>query len=178
MKPVAETIAALGTPVFMHTVGEGSSPSAVIARWRHRGAEIDIAASDTVRVAISLQNGQHVREQRGNAASRANITAGSVSVLPAHERTKIAIQGEADILQIFLRETFLEAAVEGQFCCLALFNSHDSELQAAAMQLFVAATRGDPDDSLLLESGVHRMAARLLGHGDHQPPAPTHGGLA
>jgi AraC family transcriptional regulator len=46
------------------------------------------------------------------------------------------------------------------------------------MQIFVAATRGDPDDSLLLESGVHRIAARLLDHGDHQSPGPRHGGLA
>jgi len=102
MKPVAETITALGVPVFMHTVGDGSSPSAVIARWRHSGAEIDIGASDIVRVAISLQDGQHVQVQTDKAASRANIKAGSVSVLPSHQRTKVAIQGEADILQIFL----------------------------------------------------------------------------
>jgi AraC family transcriptional regulator len=178
MKPVAETIAALGAPVFMHTVGDGSSPSAVIARWRHSGAEFDISAWDTVRIAISLQSGAHVRMQMDKAASRANIRAGSVSVLPAHQRTKVAIHGEADTLQIFLRETFLDAAVEGQFACLALFNSHDSELQAAAMQLFVAATRGDPDDPLLLESAVHRIAARLLYHSRHKPLGPTRGGLA
>jgi AraC family transcriptional regulator len=59
MKLVAETIAALGAPVFMRTMGEESSPSAVIARWRHSGAEIDIGASHTVRVAMSLQTGQH-----------------------------------------------------------------------------------------------------------------------
>ena len=46
------------------------------------------------------------------------------------------------------------------------------------MQLFVAATRGDPDDSLLLESGVRRVAARLLDRGDRQPPGPARGGLA
>ena len=179
MKPVAETIATFGVPVFMHTMGDGSSPSAVIARWRHAGGEIDISASDTVRFAISLQDGQYVRVQRGKAASSANLKIGSVSVVPAHERTKMAIRGETDVLVIFLRETFLDAAVEGKFSCSALFNSHDSELRAAAMQLFVAATRGDPDDSLLLESGVHRLAARLLvDHGDHLTPAPARGGLA
>jgi AraC family transcriptional regulator len=178
MKPVAETIDALGAPVFLHTVGEGSSTNAVIARWRHGDAEVDIRPSDTLRVAISLQDGQHVHHQAGNAASRANIKVGSVSVMPAHQCTRIAIRGEADILQIFLRETFLDAALEGQFARLALFNSHDNELQAAAMQLFVAATRGDPDDPLLLESGVHRMAARLLDHADHQRPRPVSGGLA
>lgn len=176
MKAVAETIAALGAPVFMHTVGNDPSPSAMIARWRHGGAELDFSPSDTVRVAISLQGGQQVRQQTGIAVSHGNIRVGSVSVLPAHQRTQVAIQGEADMLQIFLRETFLDAAVDGQFACLALFNSHDSELQAAAMQLFVAATRGDPDDSLLLESGVHRIAARLQNHRE-QALRPARGGL-
>jgi AraC family transcriptional regulator len=177
MKPVAETIAALGAPVFMHAVGERASPSVVVARWRHSGAEIDIGASDVVRVAVSLQDGQNVRLQTGNVASRANVKVGGVGVMPAHQRTQIAIQGEADILQIFLRETVLDAAVDGKFACLASFNSHDSELQAAAMQLFVAAARGDPDDSLLLESGVHRIAARLLDHRERQVPQPARGGL-
>jgi AraC family transcriptional regulator len=178
MKPLAETIAALGAPVFMHWVGHESSPSAVIARWRHGGGDVDIGASDTVRVVISLQDGPQVRHETSEATLRAIINVGSVTVLPAHERTKMTINGEADVLQIFLRETLLRAAVERRFACLALFNSHDSELQAAAMQIFVAGTRGDPDDSLLLESGVHRIAARLLDDGDHETPGPAQGGLA
>jgi AraC family transcriptional regulator len=177
MKPVAETIAALGAPVFIHAVGERASPGVVVARWRHSGAEVDIGASDVVRVAVSLQDGQNVRLQTGNVASRANVKVGGVGVMPAHQRTQIAIEGEADILQIFLRETVLDAAVDGRFACLASFNSHDSELQAAAMQLFVAAARGDPDDSLLLESGVHRIAARLLDHRERQVPQQARGGL-
>jgi hypothetical protein len=62
--------------------------------------------------------------------------------------------------------------------CLALSNSHDSELQAAEMQLFVAATRGAPDNSFLLESGVRRIAARLFDRGERQSPGPARGGLA
>jgi AraC-like DNA-binding protein len=178
MKPVAEAIAALGAPVFMHAVGAGSSPNAVIARWRHRGAEFDVSPSDTVSIAVSMQDvRQHVWQLTGQAARRAAIGAGSLSVLPAHEGIKVSAHGEADVLRIFLRETFLNAAVEEQFACLALFNSHDSELQAAVMQLFVGATRGDPDDSLLIESGVHRIATRLLDPDGRLPAGPVRGGL-
>ena len=46
------------------------------------------------------------------------------------------------------------------------------------MQIFVAATRGEPDDALLLESGIHRIAARLLDRTSHGPIQPTQGGLA
>jgi AraC family transcriptional regulator len=178
MKPVAEAITALGAPVFMHAVGDGSSPNAVIARWRHHGAEFDVSPSDTVSIAVSMQDVRHVWQLTGEAARRATIGAGSLSVLPAHEGIKVSVQGEADVLRIFLRETLLDAAVEEQFACLALFNSHDSELQAAAMQLFVAATRGDPDDSLLIESGVHRIAVRLVDRSGRMPSGPVRGGLA
>jgi AraC family transcriptional regulator len=177
--PVAETIAAVGPPVFMHTVGETSSPSAVIARWRHGGGEFNIGASDFVRVSLNLQDGGLIRHQIGAGTPHAHISAiGSVSITPARQRTQIAIQGQADVLHIFLREAFLESVVDGQLDCRALFDSHDSELQAGAAQLFVSGTRGEADDSLLLESGVHHIAGRLMNHGERRPPEPARGGLA
>jgi AraC-like DNA-binding protein len=179
MKPVAETIAAVGPPVFMHSIGEKASPNAMIARWRHSGGDFDIGASDIVSVVVNLQDGVPVRHRIGDSAPRAHVAAvGSVSVTPAHQRTQISVRGQADVLQLFLRESFLETALEAPFDCLPLFNSHDSELQAAAMQLFVSATRGDPDDLLLLESSVRRIAARLLDRGDPRSAQPAHGGLA
>jgi AraC family transcriptional regulator len=178
MKPLAETIAAVGAPLFMHTVGRASSPVAVIARWRHGDVETDISPSDTIRIVVSLQDGQHARVQTGGVACSANIYAGNVSVQPGYERIKVSLRGAADILQIFLREDVLDAAVEGKFACLGLFHSHDSELRAAAMQLFVAATRGDPDDSLLIDSGIHRIAARIQDDRAHQQAQPARGGLA
>jgi AraC family transcriptional regulator len=179
MKALAETIAAVGKPMFLHSLGEESSPKAVVARWRHSGGDFDIAASDIVSVVVNLQDGVPVRHKTGDWAPHAHVAAvGSVTVTPAHQRTQISVRGQADVLQLFLRESFLEAALETPFDCLPLFGSHDSELQAAAIQLFVAATRGEPDDSLLLESGIHRIAARLLDRTSHGPSQPTRGGLA
>jgi AraC-like DNA-binding protein len=178
MTPFNQAKAAVGPPVFLQTVGDLPAPDAMIARWRHNGAEVDIDPSDIIQVAVNLQDGVPVRHRTGDAAAGAYVAAvGSVTVLPAHTRTKIAIRGPADVLQVFLRESFLKAAAGGQFDCMALFNSHDGELRAAAMQLFVAATRGDPDDSLLLESGVHRIAARLRNLGAHQASGRAPGGL-
>jgi AraC family transcriptional regulator len=178
MTPVADTIAAVGLPVFMQSMGEQSSPSAVVARFRHGGGKFDIRPSDIVQVTFNLQDGVPIRRQTGSAPLHACVAAaGSVSMIPARQRTQMEIQGQADILQIFLRETFLEHAVDGEFSCSAFFNSRDSELQAAAMQVFVAATRGDPDDSLLLESGIRRLGAGLLNHGRRRPPETARGGL-
>src|SRR3984957_7461232 len=179
MTPFNQAKAAVGPPVFLQTVGDLSAPDAMIARWRHNGVELGIDPAAITRVVVNLQAGVPVRHRTGHAAAGAYVAAvGSVTVLPAHTRTKIAIRGPADVLQVFLRESFLKAAAGGQFDCMALFNSHDGELRAAAMQLAVAATRSDPDDLLLLESGVHRIAARLRNLGAHQASGRAHGGLS
>src|ERR1700683_1415808 len=118
MTPVADTIAAVGLPVFLQSMGEQSSPSAVVARFRHGGGKFDIRPSDIVQVTFNLQDGVPIRRQTESAPSHACVApVGSVSMIPAHQRTKMEIQGQADILQIFLRETFLENAVDGEFSC-------------------------------------------------------------
>jgi AraC family transcriptional regulator len=81
MKPPAETIAAVGAPVFMRSVGEKSSPSAVVARFRHGGGKFDIRLSDIVQVTFNLQHGVPIRRQTGSGALHAHVAAvGSVSM--------------------------------------------------------------------------------------------------
>jgi AraC family transcriptional regulator len=179
MVPFDQIKAAAGPPVFLQTVGNLAAPDAMIARWRHDGADVDIDESDIVRVTVNLQDGVPLRRQAGDGASVAYVAAvGSVGVWPAHTRTHISSRGPSDILEISLRESFLNAAAGGQFDCTALHNSRDGELRAAAMQLVVAATRSDPDDLLLLEAGVRRLADSLLNHSGRRPQAHRSGGLA
>jgi AraC-like DNA-binding protein len=178
MTPFDQVKAAVGPPVFLETVGDLAAPDALIARWRHNGADVDIDESDIIRVTVNLQDGVPLRRQTGDGASVAYVAAvGSVGVWPAHTRTHISSRGPADILEVSLRESFLNAAAGGQFDCMALHNAHDGELRAAAMQLVVAATRSDPDDFLLLEAGVHRIAARLQNLGAPQASGRARGGL-
>src|SRR4029078_11629866 len=91
--PVAEAVAAVGAPVFMHTVGDKSSPYATIARWQHSGGDFDIRPSDFVRIAMNLQDGVPVVERMGNRTPRARVAAiGCVTVTPTNERTQISVQ--------------------------------------------------------------------------------------
>src|ERR1700684_3355670 len=97
MKPLAEAIAAVGKPLLLHSVGEKSSPKAMVARFCHNGGDFDIAASDIVQVTINLQDGVPIRHKSGNAPPGSyNASVGNVSVMPAHQRTKIAVRGKAD----------------------------------------------------------------------------------
>ena len=55
---------------------------------------------------------------------------------------------------------------------------HDGVGMSLYAKIFVAATRGEPDDPLLLELGIYRIAARLLDRARHGPIQPAQGGLA
>src|ERR1700678_762737 len=69
LRPVADTIAVIGAPVCMRTVGDKSSPSAVIAGWRSRGGDFDISASDSLIVTMIVQaGGVTARHKLGKAA--------------------------------------------------------------------------------------------------------------
>jgi hypothetical protein len=74
----------------------------------HNTATTQSAASPDAHwtVAINLQDGHHARHHIGSAAFQAIPKVGCVSVLPADERVKVAIQGEADILAIFSARRF------------------------------------------------------------------------
>ncbi len=161
IEAVEETIGALGAPVLLRTVGPSLSPAATVARWRHGGAVIDIAPSDTVRLALSLIDGKHARDpsQGGSLADR--VLGGSVSVFSPQERIRVSVEGQADVLQIFLPSRFVKAAIGERFAGLPLVDLHDDRLQANLMQVLVGAARQDSDDHLLVEEGLHGLASRV-----------------
>jgi AraC family transcriptional regulator len=177
MKAVAETIAALGTPLFLNTVGNTNTPKATVARWRHNGFEATSSPSDTVRLIISLKSNLYAHHKSAAASRGGNINVGSVTFMPAALSTRVVVEGQSDVLHIFLQESILKAAASGGLKDVGVFDSHDSVLQSASMQLLVAARRGDPDDALLFETGVHHLAA-CLPQQYAEPAATTRGGMS
>lgn len=166
--------------MFMRAISLGCARPALVARWQHRDAEVDVAPSDTVRIVMSLQDGQRVHDRAAGLAPT-HIRAGSVTAFPAEARTRLMVEGRADVVQVFLPDAFIDRAAERSFARRALFNTHDGELQAAVMQLVVGAVRSDPDDALLLEASCHRIALRLLAHSDQAASrslVAARGGLA
>jgi hypothetical protein len=65
MKALEDMIAALGKPVFVRTLGAASEPTAAIARWRHGAAVVDVAPSNTIRLAMSLVSRRNARIRNG-----------------------------------------------------------------------------------------------------------------
>lgn len=154
-------MASLGRPLFLRTVGDPSSPIAAIARWQHDGAVINVAASNTLRLVVSLRDGQRVRGEAGAKVAADRVRVGSISLFPASEDTRLEVEGSADTLQIFLRSDRFAAILDDHFVAPTLFDSHDVGFQAAAMQVLTGAAGERPDDVLLLEAGLKRLMSRL-----------------
>ncbi len=150
---------------------------ALVARWQHGDAHVDLGTSDAVRVIISLRGGHVVRLGRGLGTSR-KIHAGSVSVFGAGATTDIEIEGKADVVQIFIDPARLNEVAGGDFVCVPSFDDHDPTLQAAALRLFVGAQAGEPDNELLLESTLSRIMDHLARRQASYPRARWIGGLA
>ena len=160
MKILADTIAALGRPTLIRAIGPGCRSRAWVARWQFGDAQIRLDTSDAVRVILSLRGG-HVLRQGGGAGSSQSIVAGSVSVFAAETTTDLEIEGDVDVVQIFIDPTCLDE-VTGGAACVAPFDYHDPELRAGALQLFVAAHGHDPDNELLMESALWRLVEHLV----------------
>ncbi len=179
MSALQDTIASLGAPALLRTLNYASTPVAAVARWRHDDVLVDVAPSDTVRLAVSLaDNGA------GRATAPRRVRVGSISIYPDYLPTRFALEGRSDILQIFLRKSALDNLADGAFVAPELFDSHDGQLQSAALQVLVGAVRSDPDDGLLIEQALHRIAGRLREHSDRRPAPrlrqcpPAYGGLS
>ena len=61
MKIVQQTIASLGSPMWIERLEQSYRSTAVIARWRHLNGRLRISTADAIRVCLSLSTGQHVR---------------------------------------------------------------------------------------------------------------------
>jgi AraC family transcriptional regulator len=156
---------------------------ATIARWQHGAAEVDIAPSDTIRLVLSLVDVRNVRNRLGSFRAD-RLRGGSISVFPPAEATRISVGGDADVLQILVKQSYAEAVLESHLAGPSMFDLRDDRMQAIVMQILVGSAQRGPDDALMVEEGLHCLARRI---GDHAtrlrvqqrtPVARKRGGLA
>lgn len=179
MQAVADTIAALGQPVLLRSVGSAAVPTTAIGRWRHGPAVVDVPPSDTIRLAMTLADGQRARA--GGAALLADrVHAGSISVFAPSRGGRVAVSGDADVLQLFMPREQMEALGGAPLASAALSGVRDGRLQAAVLRLLVAGARGGMDDALLVDESLVEIAHRLAcaAEGSSSTRKPSRGGLA
>ncbi len=180
MRALEDTIAALGAPVFIRTLGASSAPTAAIARWRHGAAVIDVAPSNTIRLAMSLVDGRNARARNGRMRDDRRH-GGSVSIFSPTGGACVEVSGEADVVQLFLDQTFAEAMLEARFACPPMLDLRDDAIRTLIMRVLVNSARRGPDDALMVDEDLHALAlhiARQASRWRDQIGAPFRGGLA
>src|ERR1700740_1387469 len=110
MKVVQQTIASLGSPIWIEPLERSYGTAAVIGRWRHVNGRLQISTADAVRVCLSLSTGQQVRHAERDRALSKGVLAGDVLVLRAGIATETAIEGDAEVVQIFIEPESLGQA--------------------------------------------------------------------
>jgi AraC family transcriptional regulator len=175
MKAFAETVAALGRPILARNIGEDIP--ALVARWKHGDARVETSAPDAVRVCLSLRGGHTVRQVQGSQPAR-TIVGGSVGVFAPDRLSDVQIEGQADIVQIFIDPAYLDEAAGSRVVCEPSIVFNDAELQAAALRLFVSARGGGQDDGLLMETTLWRIVEHLVVHHARHGLKRLRGGIA
>jgi AraC family transcriptional regulator len=183
MQALEDTIAALGTPLLLRTLGTASASIAAIARWRHGATVVEVAPSNTIRLAMSLVDTPTARDRTGTmAADRAG--GASISVFSPTEGVSVDVRGEADIVQLFLDQSSAHAILDTAFACPPMLGLLDDWMRGMVMRILVGSVRQGPDDALQMDENLLALALRLERHSNRWRSRPEtsqamfRGGLA
>jgi hypothetical protein len=111
MKILQQTIASLGSPMWIEPLELADGSAAVIARWRHLNGRLRISTADAIRVCLSLSTGQEVRHAERDRSLSRSVLAGDVIVLRPGIPTETTLEGDAEIVQIFVEPESLGQAM-------------------------------------------------------------------
>jgi AraC family transcriptional regulator len=176
MKIVQQTIASLGSPMWIEPLERPDGSAAVIARWRHLNGRLRISTADAVRVCLSLSTGQQVRHAERDRALSKSVLAGDVIVLRPGIPTETTLEGDAELIQIFIEPESLGQVASNTMTGTLVPPAGDA-LKRAVIQLFVAARHGDRRGRSVAEVRLRQAVRDLLAApvGDEREYA--HGGL-
>src|SRR5258705_10007309 len=138
MKVLQQTIASFCSPIWIEPLERSYRPAAVIARWRHLNGCLRISTADAIRVCLSLSTGQQVRHAERDRSLSKHVLAGDVIVLRPGIPTETTLEGNAEVVQIFIQPESL-GHVASNTVTGALVAPTSGELTRAVVQLFVAA---------------------------------------
>jgi len=176
MKIVQQTIASLGSPMWIERLEQPYSSTAVIARWRHLNGCLRISTADAIRVCLSLSTGQQVRHAERDLALSKSVLAGDVIVARAGIPTETTLEGDAELVQIFIDPDSLGLVSSNTAAGTPVAPPGDP-LKRAAIQLFVAARNDDLRGRCAAEVRLRQAVRDLLAVPVDDEREHAHGGL-
>jgi AraC family transcriptional regulator len=175
MKIVQQTIASLGSPMWIEPLGMPYRSAAVIARWRHLNGRLQIATADAIRVCLSLSTGQQVRHAERDRSLSKSVLAGDVIVLRSGIPTETTLAGDAEVVQIFIEPESLGLVANNMVTGTPVAPPGDA-LKRAAIQLFVAARHDDWGGRRAAEVRLRQEVRDLLAAPADDERKPEHRG--
>ena len=175
MKIIQQTIASFGSPLWIEPV-EQAYGSALIARWRHLNGRLQISTADAVRVCLSLSTGQQVRIAERDRSLSTRVLAGDVIVLRPGIPSETTLEGDAEVVQIFIPPESLGRAASETLAARLVAPPGDA-LKRAAIQLFVAARHDDWRSRAVAEVRLRERVRDLLAAPADDENGYMHGGL-
>lgn len=135
-----------------------------IAHWRHEDAEVALGGDDAVCLMLVLSGGQIAERWRNGVWSRKPSKLGNVTVIDPDEMTKFAMQGQFNVVKLFVPMVGLAAAADlsRRPNITPRFGDPEPELGRCAQRALVALHEGDGSDPLLLSSIAMRLSLRLM----------------
>ena len=176
MKIVQQTIASLGSPMWIGPLDRPYCSAAVIARWRHLNGRLRISTADAIRVCLSLSTGQQVRHAERDRALSKRVLAGDVIVLRPGIPTETTLEGDAEVVQIFIEPESL-GQVASNTVTGTLVAPTTGALKRAVIQLFVAARHHDWRSRRVAEVRLRQVVRDLLAAPVDGERGHAHGGL-
>jgi len=161
MKIVQETIASLGSPTWIEPLERPYGSAALIARWRHLNGRLRISTADAIRVCLSLSTGQQVRHAERDRALAKHVLAGDVIVLRPGIPTETTLEGDAEVVQVFIEPESLGYVANNSVTGTLVAPPGDA-LKRAVIQLFVAARHDDRRGRRAAEVRLRRAVRELL----------------
>jgi AraC family transcriptional regulator len=175
MKIVQQTIASLGSPTWIEPLERPCGSAVVIARWRHLNGRLLISTADAIRVCLSLSTGQQARHAERDRSLSKSVLTGDVIVLRPGIPTETTLEGDAEIVQIFIEPESL-GHVAGNAVTETLVAPPGDALKRAVIQLFVAARHDDWRSRHVAERRLRQEVRDLLAAPASDQRKPEHRG--
>jgi AraC family transcriptional regulator len=161
MKVVQQTIASLGSPIWIEPLERPGGSAAVIARWQYVNGRLRISTADAIRVCLSLSTGQQVRHAERDRALSKHILAGDVMVLRPGIPAETTIEGDAEVVQIFIQPESLGQLASDTVKGTLVAPTGDA-LKRVVIQLFVAARQDDWRSRRVAEVRLRQLVHDVL----------------
>lgn len=168
-----------GTLPRRRSVIEQGLPVLTVVRGRHGSGRREVGGGLDVPIIVALSAFYQVERRTQNSVLRKSPTIGAVTIANPAERTIFTVDGEADVLQIFVSMRLIEETADAQVRSVRpLFNEHDAAIERSAMGALVALRDSNSHSDLLLQSIGYRLAD-ILGQPEAGTPSgtPRRGGV-